>query len=1107
VTSVNKSSGIWDNHRRGRIGDFLREKIKPAGNLSFVSAYFTIYAYAALKDKLDDIQQLRFLFGEPRFIQSLDPDKTEKKAFRIEEDALSLSNRLEQKRVARDCAEWIEAKTDIRSIIKPGFLHGKMYHIDNNGVSEAIIGSSNFTVSGLGLGASGNNIELNLEVNDNRDRKDLKNWFDEVWDDKELVEDVKAEVLNYLAQLYQNHSPEFVYYKTLFHVFEDYLNEAERGGLLDEKTGFYETDVWDMLYEFQKDGVKGAINKILKHNGCIIADSVGLGKTFEALAVIKYFEKLNQRVLVLCPKKLEDNWRVFRDNDVRNPLSKDRFGYDIQAHTDLGLAKYSNINWGNYGLIVIDESHNFRNNARGKVREDGTRRTTRYEFLMEQVLQTGVDTKVLLLSATPVNNSLKDLRNQFLLITQDEDQAFHESLDIFSISQAMKNAQTHFTQWADPKRNPQRKVSRLLDALDSTFFKLLDELTIARSRKHIISYYGTREIGKFPQRLKPIALHPATDIKGYFPSYDDLHAAISEYKLSIFNPTAYLEDAHVNTYLKEGEQMVLFNDQKKREYYLIGMMRTNYLKRLESSVHSFEVSIERTIRKIDDLLQKIDHFEGNLDEYTNPELFKKDQGDQEDEDLLERLMVGKKLPIRLEHLKREAWKRDLKKDRTQLIAIHEKAAAVTPDRDAKLQELKRLIQDKINQPLNDDNRKVLVFTAFSDTAQYLYANLKDWICEELGLHGALVTGSGDNRTTFKPSGYAKQTDFISILTNFSPRAKVREKMSNMPQEGEIDILIATDCISEGQNLQDCDYLINYDIHWNPVRIIQRFGRIDRLGSINKQIQLVNFWPTADLNKYINLKDRVEARMAMVDLAASGADNLLEPDQLEALVTEELTYREKQLIRLKDEVIDLEEMDDNVSLSEFTLDDFRIELMNFLALNRKLLEDAPLGLYAITPTLAEMKTPELFDKNWHEIVKPGVIFCLRHKNPPQEKRTSSVNPLGPYYLLYIRDDGTVRFTFTQAKNALTMFQKLCVGKDKPYQALCDLFDQETNNGEKMDKYSDLLTKAINAIVRTFQKRTAAGLQSGRDFVIPDKAEQASDASDFDLVTWLVIQGEK
>ncbi len=1096
-------SGIRDNHKRGKVGEFLREKIQSGSKLSFVSAYFTIYAHHALKEELGSIDHLRFLFGEPRFIQSLDPEKTDKKAFDIEDSELQLKNRLEQKRIARECAEWIQANVDIRSVKYPGFLHGKMYHMDNGGVQEALLGSSNFTVGGLGLGSGHrNNIELNLEVNDNRDRKDLLAWFDEIWDDASVVEDVKEEVLLYLDQLYANHSPEFIYFKTLYHLFEDYLKEAEQGGLLDEKTGFFETGVWEMLYPFQKDGVKGAINKILKHNGCIIADSVGLGKTFEALAVIKYFEKLNHRVLVLCPKKLEDNWQVFRDNDVRNPLLEDGFDYDVRAHTDLGLSKYSNVNWGNYGLIVIDESHNFRNNAKGKKKEDGTRRRSRYEILMEDVLQSGVDTKVLLLSATPVNNNLKDLRNQMLLITQDEDHAFQESLNLFSIAQVMKNAQTHFTHWADPKKNPERKAISLLDALDSGFFKLLDELTIARSRKHIVSYYGTKGMGEFPKRLKPMARSTVTDLKGYFPTYDDLNDAIAGYKLTIFNPSAYIEDAHVNDYIQQG-QLALFNDQKKREFYLIGMMRVNYLKRLESSVHSFEVSIDRTIKKIDALLGKIDHFEGSFDEYTRPDLFK-DQGDEEEAELLEKLQVGKKLPIQLKHIKRADWKKDLKKDRAQLVAIHEKAAAVTPDRDAKLQELKKLIAEKVRNPINDSNHKVLVFTAFSDTADYLYAQLKEWAQSELGLHIALVSGSGNNHTTFNPAGFTTQTDFLSILTNFSPRSKTRGKMSSMPQDDEIDILIATDCISEGQNLQDCDYLINYDIHWNPVRIIQRFGRIDRLGSTNKQIQLVNFWPTDDLNKYINLKDRVESRMALVDIAATGADNLLNPEQIHDLIEEELTYREKQLIRLKDEIIDLEEMDDNVSLNEFTLDDFRIELMNFLESNREKLRDAPMGLYALAPTLDQRKDAELFDQKLHEIAKPGVIFCLRHKNQPQEKASSNVNPLGAYYLLYIRDDGTVRFNFTHAKNTLTLFQKLCAGQVEPYKELCDLFDRETENGENMAVYNDLLGKAVKSITGTFKKRVAAGLTAGRDFVLPDQSAQVKDENDFELITWLVIK---
>jgi ERCC4-related helicase len=1099
-------SGIRDNHNRGKAGDYLSEKIKAGSKLSFVSAYFTIYAYQALKDKLDSIEFLRFLFGEPRFIQSLDPDKTDKKAFNIEDSCLQLRNRLEQKRVAVECAQWIKERVEIRSVKYPGFLHGKMYHMDNAGVQEALLGSSNFTVSGLGFGGSGrNNIELNLEVNDNRDRRDLLAWFDEIWADQSVVEDVKTEVLAYLEQLYANHSPEFIYFKTLYHLFEDYLKEADKGGLLDEKTGFFETDVWNMLYAFQKDGVKGAINKILKHNGCVIADSVGLGKTFEALAVIKYFELLNGRVLVLCPKKLEDNWRVYRENDTRNPLLKDRFAFTVMAHTDLGLDKYSTHNWGNYDLVIIDESHNFRNNAKGGQRDDGTRKLSRYEFLMEQVLQSGVNTKVLLLSATPVNTNLKDLRNQFYLITQDADAAFYESLDIFSIAQVMKNAQTHFSNWADPKKNPDRKVSRLLDLLDSAFFKLLDELTIARSRKHIISYYGSKEMGEFPQRCKPLACYPKIDTKNYFPTYDQLNDQISNYKLSIFNPAAYLKDRAKELYLNDATHAAIFNDQNRREHYLIGMMKVNYLKRLESSIESFEISIERTIDRITALEQKIVRFENELeDALLSGDLFELLDDEEEREEMQEQLEVGKKIKYQLKDMKLDEWKADIAKDKQQLIQIHHSAAAVTVERDAKLLELKALIRSKIEKPLNANNRKVLVFTAFSDTATYLYNSLKEWIRSEFGLHSALVSGAGENKTTFSPAKFTRQNDFVSILTNFSPRSKHREKMPNMPQEGEIDILIATDCISEGQNLQDCDYLINYDIHWNPVRIIQRFGRIDRLGSTNKQIQLVNFWPTEDLNKYINLKDRVEARMALVDLTATGADNLLNTEQLQELVTEELSYREKQLLRLKDEVIDFEEMDDNVSLNEFTLDDFRIELMNFLENNRQLLRDAPLGLYSVVPTLDGMKEPDLFDRNWHEIVKPGVVFCLRHKNPPKEKSSSNVNPLGANYLLYIRNDGTVRFNFTNAKNTLMLFQKLCAGKTEPYRALCDLFDQETDHGRNMEVYNNLLEKAVKSITATFKKRLAVGLQGGRDFVLPDQSAQVKDDTDFELITWLVIK---
>lgn len=1104
-------TGIRDNRKRGSVGDFLYSKILPGSELSVVSAYFTIYAYHALREKLDSIEHLRFLFGEPRFIQSLDPEKTEKKAFRIEDDTLSLGNRLEQKRIAQECADWIATKVDIKSIKRPDFLHGKMYHIDNGGVEEAILGSSNFTVRGLGLGDLINNLELNLEVNDNRDRRDLKEWFNELWEDNALTEDVKSDVLRYLEQLYVNHFPEFIYYKTLYHIFENYLAEAEHGGLLDEKTGFFETKTWNMLYGFQKDGVKGAINKILTHNGCIIADSVGLGKTFEALAVIKYFELLNGRVLVLCPKKLRENWTIFKENDERNVLNGDRFNYSVLSHTDLsrqsgrsGDIELSSHNWGNYDLVVIDESHNFRNNAAGKTDDDGERRKSRYEKLMSDILQSGIETKVLLLSATPVNNNLKDLRNQILLLTKNEDRVFTESLNVNSISQSMKNAQTHFSKWADPKKNPDRKTKELISGLGSDFFKLLDALTIARSRKHIQRYYSIDEIGKFPERLKPITLTPDIDLNKRFPSYDKLNVDISNYQLSLFNPSKYLKEEFVVQYQQTDQGKSILYDQGNREHYLIGMMRVNFLKRLESSIESFQITLDRTIKKIEDLEDKIKHFKKNREVYENPELPGINEEDcDDDEEMLElrdRLTVGKKLKFELAHIKIDEWLKDLGSDKDQLISMHNSAISVTPDRDEKLQELKRIINDKVKKPLNANNTKVLVFTAFSDTAEYLYNSINGYLHSELNLNVALITGTGHNKTTFHPEGFKKQTDYFSILTNFSPKSKMRAQMPHMPQKGEIDVLIATDCISEGQNLQDCDFLVNYDIHWNPVRIIQRFGRIDRLASNNDEIQLVNFWPTHDLNKYINLKERVEARMALVDLAATAEDDLLNTDQIKELLSDDLTYRDKQLLRLQDEVLDLEEMDDNISLSEFTLDDFRIDLLNFMKSNEEVLKNTSLGLYAVVPSFTKKEQ----DPSLGEITKPGVIFCFKHKNQADDMSKNIVNPLNPYYLVYIRDDGEVRFSFTHAKQILTMFQSLCQGKQEPYQELCDLFDKETDNGENMEFYSKLLKKSITAITGGFKKRAVQHMLSGRDGILPKTDEQPGNDNDFELVTWLVIK---
>lgn len=887
ITQTGIKSSIKDNRKRGKVSDFLSEHIEKNSMLRIVSAYFTIYAYDKLKDKLNNINELKFLFGEPRFARSVDPQKQETKIFKIEDEEVKLTNKLMQKGIAKDCANWIKNKAQIRSIKQSGLLHGKMYHITSlSSIENAIIGSSNFTVKGLGLSEK-SNIELNLEINDRRDLEDLKHWFEDIWNDDSLTEDVKNDVLGYLEQLYQNNSPELVYFKTLFHIFEKYLEDNSELENFEAQTQFTESIIWNRLFEFQKVGVRAAINKMNKYNGCIIADSVGLGKTFEALAVIKYYEQRNhQRVLVLCPKKLKENWTRYSQNYNSNILEKDKFNYDVLCHTDLsreeghsGNIDLSRLNWENYDLIVIDESHNFRNNAPGRHGKQ-----SRYEKLFKAICS-GRHSKVLLLSATPVNNTLKDLRNQLEFITAGNDSAFNIDLKIPSLRSLLKQAQQKFTEWS---KLPNKDQNKLLDMLSASFFLILDELTIARSRKHIKKFFSSdmEIIGKFPERSKPISKYSDIDIDNEMDSYDKINEKIEEYELSIFKPSKHVKKEFEHIY-KEKLTLQQFT-QENREKFLIGMMKSNFLKRLESSVNSFKITLGNTIRKIDNLITKIEQFGEIVDVDFDIENY--DEEDSELEDLKESFLVGKKFKYDLKHINREAWLTDLRRDRGKLNELYLKVDRITAERDAKLRDLKELIQNKINNPTktknNTPNKKVIVFTAFSDTAEYIYENIIHLIKDKLNTNIALVTGSY-TKTTFGTNKYE------DILVNFSPKSKERSKEA----EKEIDVLIATDCISEGQNLQDCDYLINYDIHWNPVKLIQRFGRIDRIGSINDKIQMVNFWPTEDLNKYIKLRNRVEARMALVDISATNADNILSKEEIEDAINNDLKYREKQLRRL------------------------------------------------------------------------------------------------------------------------------------------------------------------------------------------------------------------
>lgn len=1133
ATTKKNIKSIRDNFSNGSVGEFLVDNIENNSNLSFVTAYFTIYAYEKLKPQLDNINSLRLLFGEPRFIKSV-ASSTDAKNYKIEDDKLVIpvENRLQQKVLAKQCANWIREKVEIKSMVRPDFLHGKLYHIEKqNGVEDAVTGSSNFTVNGLGLG-SRPNIELNLVVNDRRDLSDLKEWFDKLWNNEMEdveVEDVKDQVLKYIELLHRDNSPEFVYYKTLFHIFEQYLNETDASGLSDIKANLYDSEIWKTLFTFQQHGVRGAINKILKYNGCIIADSVGLGKTYEALAVIKYFEMLNYRILVLTPKKLRDNWIVYQAHKghTLNPFPKDRFSYTVMYHTDLSREKgfteadnidLSNFNWGAYDLVVIDESHNFRNNKKGKKDEEGnTIRRSRYERLMQDIILGGKKTKVLLLSATPVNNELKDLRNQLMYITSENDNAFagddEGKLGIESIAELLKQSQLRFTNWAKARMKEEKTTRDLLNDLDSAFFKLLDALTIARSRKHITKYYKSEmeRIGGFPDHEPVHSIYPEIDTDYKFLSYDKLNEKISKYKLVHFTPSSFVLPEYKALYeekvlKKSGPAAVKMFSQELRESYLIGMMKVNFMKRLESSIYSFRETLQRTINRIENLEKRIDRFQKYKDENPDLEMEDIDIDAIEDDDLREALEVGEKLTFKMNHLKLDDWKAAMQEDKDQLYELLLRAKDVDANRDAKLKELKSLIKKKVNNPsitkTGTENKKVIVFTAFADTAKYLYENLEQWAKEELRVNIALVTGGSENKTTFKPKGFSESTEFNHILTNFSPISKRRSSQKTMPkdEDGEIDILIATDCISEGQNLQDCDYLVNYDIHWNPVRIIQRFGRIDRIGSINNKVHLVNFWPTKDLDNYIKLKSRVEARMALVDISGTNEDNLLNKEQIQELVEDDLKFRDKQLKRLQDEVLDMDELNEGgVSLSNFSLDDFRMDLLNFIEANRKELEAAPLGIYALVPHRLDST---LFNPDASEVVKPGVIFCLRQLG--DSAGNEKVNPLQPYFLVYVRNDGTVRYNFTHPKQILDIYRLLCTGKSEPIQELCDLFNEETNNGLDTSQYAALLAESVKAITGTFKKKNLGMLSGSRNATIIPQEKQVDGANKFELITWLVLK---
>ena len=1017
---------IFDNRPDHKLGEFLQENIKKDANLSFVSAYFTIYAFYHLKNQLKNIDKMRFLFGEPTFLKNINFD--ENLVFKVskskrEKDLLSsefeveVRNKFTLRKVAKECADWIKEKVEVRSLVKPDFLHAKMYHIQNPTETHSIIGSSNLTSNGLGF-SSKPNLELNLLNEEQQVSEEMLNWFNDIWNNESLTEDVKQKVLGYLELAYKEHSPEFVYYFSLYNIFKNIVDDLDTSDI-NKRTSFINSVIWNKLYPFQRDAVVGIINKLEKYNSCILADSVGLGKTFSALAVIKYFQEKNQRVLVLAPKKLQDNWNTYRANYKDNVLHADRLNYDVLFHTDLlREAGESNgidltkINWSNYDLIVIDESHNFRNND---ARND---KQTRYSKLKEEIINTGIKTKVLLLSATPINNSFTDLKNQMLLGFEDE---YNKEITKQNLEFVFRNAQKIFNEWSKIQDSNHKTKNELIDRLSENFdlFKVLDTFVIERSRQYIKKYYKEMEDLKFPQRLPNLDLQPkiSENLK-----ISDFSEGLLSLNLSIYTPLEFVLTRFKEEYLNKYDTKVSKNvslSQTGREKGIAKLMRINLLKRLESSIDSFRITLERVRNNILQEINVINDFELNKQSISNQyETINFEILEDQDFYQVGDESIGDKIEIKIKDLDTLKYKQSLVEDLEKINQMLEKISYINPSNDEKLIELKKQIKSKILNQINNGNKKVLIFTAFSDTADYIYENIKDFVTSELNLHIAKISGSTNKNTA------GLRNEFNELLSHFSPKSKEK----NIDDQKEINILIGTDCISEGQNLQDCDFLINYDIHWNPVRIIQRFGRVDRIGSKNDYIKLVNFWPQIELEEYIKLKYRVENKMTLVEITG-----------------EEQELRKLQ--KLKNNILDIEDIETGITLTDISLNDFRIDLSTYIQNNPKVnFDEVPSGIHTSVNTGNEGIS--------------GVVYLLKLLKISKKPFNENIHP---YYLIFIGKDNEVIMTHINVKKILDLMRLSTRGKKVPDEKGVNQFNSATNFGDNMTSFSKQLTEAIKSIV--------------------------------------------
>ena len=1076
------AQGFIDN-RTSLVKDDLVRTVREGDCVSVAAASFSMYAYRELREQLENVDAFRFIYTSQAFTQ--DQTTKQQREFYIprlqREQSLygtrleiRLRNELTQKAVAAECAAWIRSGrarfmsfgTD--SNFAP-FLG--VEHADGAG-PDVYMPFQEFSTTQLGVSRHASSYQGVGRMDGDAARGFLAQ-FEQAWNSGEL-HDVTERVVDGIERMYRENPPELVYYMALYRIFSEFLDDVSEDVLPKEGTGFRESLIWSKLYDFQRDAALAIINKLETYDGCILADSVGLGKTFTALAVIKYYESRNRNVLVLCPKKLKDNWITYNSTLVNNPIAGDRLRYDVLFQTDLNRTSGTSetgmpldrINWGAYDLVVIDESHNFRNGGDSASDE----KMNRYQLLMERVIRQGVPTKVLMLSATPVNNRFRDLRNQLALAYSGEPERWAGRLHIDNdVETVFSNAQTVYARWAKLPA-AERTTATLAGMLDFDFFEVLDQVTVARSRSHIQRYYDMNALGPFPHRLTPVSKRPRLSTDEDANNYHEIYHELESLTLAVYVPSAYLQRSRLARYAQAGASGNL--TVKGRESGIHKLMTTNLLKRLESSVDSFRLTLERMRSSMRDAVDTIDAYRRDGRDRAVDGTLADGRADLDADDAAALETDGAADKVMLSDIDWIRWGHDISADIAVVDGLLAMVSGIDAAHDAKLVRLCEQIRDKAARPINAGNRKVLVFTAFADTARYLYEHVSRFAADELGLHTALITGDGCASTIKRVPASMQE-----ILTCFSPVSKERALVYPHLEGCDIDIVIATDCISEGQNLQDCDMMINYDIHWNPVRIVQRFGRIDRIGSANQDIQLVNYWPDVELDEYINLKERVEQRMRITVMTSTGDDDYINTDE-----HGDLEYRRRQLEQMQREVIDLEDASGGVSITDLGLNEFRMDLIGYHRDNPDI-DALPTGIEAVV-----------------EGDEPGIVFVLRNTNPAVN--THGRNRLHPYYLVHVADDGSIAHGHLDPKDVLDAMRRMCRGRNEPDAQLCRGFNKETRNGKDMHGPAALLHQAVGSVIASKKQSDVDSFFADGPTGFLENDIQGLD--DFELICFLVVK---